>query len=218
MLLLFSDDAQFGSDTAQRLRQDGLPVVSHDPDHAPQICDKLDFSGVILDGRLHPKKFETLSEFLFQAYPDLPMAFLVSTSAAAFPCADTVITDSGREDLFNEIQAFCRNCMGRENYSTYTLQHLEETKEFTYLGYPLPLSDSEYRFLLCLFRRFPREEGISELLSEAFPCSRISRNTLWTFATRINEASRKISGLRLIRCAYGKGYRLCDGIVAQTSL
>ena len=214
MLLLFSDDVRFGGDIALRLRQDGLPVVSHDPDHALKICDKLDFSGVILDGRSHPKKFEALSESLFQAYPDLPIVFLVSPSATVFPCAATVIVDNG-VDLFHQIQAFCRHCVGRENYTTYALQHLEETKEFTYLGYPLPLSDSEYRFLLCLFRRFPREESVGDLLSEAFPSSRISGNTLWTFAARINQASRKISGLRLIRCAYGKGYRLCDGVVKQ---
>lgn len=214
MLLLFSDDVRFGSDVALRLRQNGLPVASHDPDRALQICDKLDFSGVILDGRIHPEKFEALSGSLFQVYPDLPIAFLVSPSATVFPCATTVIADGG-EDLFHQIQAFCRNCVGRENYTTYTLQHLEETKEFTYLGYPLSLSDSEYRFLLCLFRRFPKEESVGDLLSEAFPSSRISRNTLWTFAARINQASRKISGLRLIRCVYGKGYRLCDGVVTQ---
>ncbi len=215
MLLLFSDDAQFGSDTATRLREHGLPVVSHDPKFAQQICEKVDFCGVILDGRRHPQKYEALSEALFHSYPELPMAFLVRSPSSVLPHADVILFDGGSESTFDGIQAFCRRCMGRENYSTYALQHLENTKEFTYLGYPMPLSDSEYRFLLCLFRRFPKAESTDAILSEAFPNSRVSRGTLRTLAARINRSSRAISGLRLIRCAYGMGYRLCNGIAAS---
>lgn len=215
MLLLFSEDVGFGNDTARKLREKGFPVVSHDPDFALSICEKLDFSGVILDGRSHADRFERLSEQLFERYPDLPISFVTSPSSNVFPCASEMIWDSDEDALFDRIFRFCKTCMGQENYSTYALQHFDETKSFTYLGYPLPLSDYEYRFLLSLFRGAPNAVKADDILSEAFPSSRTPQSTLWTLAKRINQASKAISGLKLVQCAYGTGYRLCGGIVKQ---
>ena len=104
--------------------------------------------------------------------------------------------------------------MGAENYTTYALQYDENTRLFTYLGYPLPLSDYESRFLLCLFRNAPKAVRTDDLLSAAFPNSNTPQSTLWTLSKRINQASERISGLRLVQCAYGVGYRLCGGIIA----
>lgn len=215
MLLLFSEDVDFGNDIATELRKTGIPLVSHDPDFALSICEKLDFSGVILDGRKHSDRFERLSEQLFERYPDLPIAFLKIPSADVFPCASKIIWNHSEEHVFDQILEFCKTCIGQENYSTYALQHFEDTKSFIYLGYPLPLSDYEYRFLLSLFRGAPNAVKVDDILSEAFPASRTPQSTLWTLAKRINQASKAISGLKLVQCAYGTGYRLCGGIVKQ---
>ena len=213
MILLFSDDVRFGADTAQKLREHGLPAVSHDPDHLLSICHRLDFCGVILDGRHKPHKFELLSEQLFQQYPDAPILFLAPYQISVQPCATKTICD-GENDLWQVLLDFSKTCMGRENYATYVLQYHEDSRQFTYLGYPLNLSDYENRFLLCLFRSAPNAARTDDLLSEAFPNANTPKNTLWTLAKRINQASERISGLRLVQSVYGIGYRLCNGIVA----
>ena len=215
MILLFSDDVRFGCDMAKRLRKIGLPAVSHDPNFACQICERVDFCSVILDGRRQPHVFEMLSEQLFQHYPDLPILFLAPPSDQVFPCAAQVVRAENANRLWDDMKAFCRRCMGQENYSTYALQHRAETKQFIYLGYPLPLSDYEYRFLLCLFRNAPNATKTDILLSEAFPNAGTPKTTLWSLAKRINQASGAISGLRLIQSSYGIGYRLSDGIVGH---
>ena len=216
MILLFSDDVRFGSDTAKRLREQGLPAVSHDPDCLLSVCHRLDFCGVILDGRQNPRKFETLSEQLFQQYPDAPILFLAPVCAVIQPCASKTVCD-GRSDLWAELTRFSKACMGRENYATYALQYNEAARQFTYLGYPLNLSDYENRFLLSLFRSAPNAVRTDDLLSESFPNANTPKSTLWTLAKRINQASESISGLRLVQSVYGIGYRLCDGIVAHAT-
>ena len=85
MILFFSDDTAFGSNITERLRNQGIPAVSHDPDFAKSICEQLDFCGVILDGRQDPKRFEVLSESLFESYRELPIAFL-SLCISAHTC------------------------------------------------------------------------------------------------------------------------------------
>ena len=215
MILFFSDDTAFGSNITERLRNQGIPAVSHDPDFAKSICEQLDFCGVILDGRQDPKRFEVLSESLFESYRELPIAFLVTEPIKVFPCASRLIRASEDQTRFSELLDFCRQCMGSSDYSTFALQYNENAEKFTYLGYPLPLSDYERRFVLCLFRHAPNAVSTDVLLSSAFPKSRTPQNTLCTLAKRINQASKAISGLRLVQSVYGKGYRLCDGIVKR---
>ena len=216
MILLFSDDVQFGNDTARALRGQGLPVVSHDPDLLPQICRHADFCGVILDGRHTPLRFEQLSEKLFADYPDAPVLFLTQPGVSVYPCAlKTACLDHGVDPL-QVLHRFCRDCMGEENYATYALQHDGRAHSFTYLGYPLPLSDYEYRLLLCLFRNAPHAVRTDDLLSNAFPNGSTPRHTLWTLVKRINQSAQRISGLRLVQSVYGTGYRLSDGIVARS--
>ncbi|MBR7098755.1 MAG: hypothetical protein IKC59_05005 [Clostridia bacterium] len=217
MILIFSDDADFGSSLAARLRELEIPASSHDPDFADRVCECLDFNGVILDGRTHEADYVALSERLFGRYPDLPIAFLMRPNAKIFPCASHPIRITEAVPLFDLLSDFSRTCVGSMDYRTFALWHCSETKEFTYLGYPLPLSDYEHRFLLCLFRHAPEAVSTDELLSTAFPNTCTPHSTLWTLAKRINQASKAISGLKLVQCAYGKGYRLCDGIVKKQS-
>ncbi len=213
MLLLFSDNAQFGSQLAKDLRQEGISVSSHDPDFAESVCERIDFCGVILDGRHRPREFAELSQKLFLSYPDLPIAFLTETTPSIFPCASRILFSRNDEQMFDSVLTFCRDCMGEENYATFALQHSPEDATFTYLGYPLSLSDYEYRLLLCLFRHAPNAVNTDELLSTAFPSAQTPQSTLSTMVKRINDAARSISGLKLVQSVYGKGYRLCDGIV-----
>jgi DNA-binding response OmpR family regulator len=213
MLLLFSDDAAFGNEVARRLREIGFPVVSHDPDFAESVCHELDFSGVILDGRQQAKRFAELSERLLAHDPELPLAFLRDPKDSIFPAATKVIHVKSPETDFRALLDFCQSCMGCEDYSTFTLQHHPEEKQFTYLGYPLTLTDYEYRFLLCLLRNAPTVVRADVLLSEAFSDNRAPQSTLRTLASRINQAAQAVSGLRLVQSVYGKGYRLCDGIM-----
>ena len=213
MLLLFSDNTQFGSHLAAALRREGISVSSHDPDFAESICERIDFCGVILDGRQKPREFAELSQKLFLAYPDLPIAFLTETPPSYFPCASRILISKTVEQTFDSVLKFCRDCMGEENYTTFALQHSQEDASFTYLGYSLALSDYEYRLLLCLFRHAPNAVNTDELLSTAFPNAQTPQSTLSTMVKRINDAARCISGLKLVQSIYGKGYRLCDGIV-----
>ena len=213
MLLLFSDNAKFGSELTKDLRQSGIAIASYDPDFAESVCERIDFCGVILDGRHKTREFAELSQRLFLTYPDLPIAFLAESTPTVFPCASRILLPKDIDELFVSVLEFCRDCMGEENYATFALQHLPETESFTYLGYPLDLSDYEYRLLLCLFRHAPKMVSTDELLSTAFPSAHTPLSTLSTIAKRINDASRAISGLKLVQSVYGKGYRLCDGIV-----
>ena len=213
MLLLFSDNAEFGSQLAKALRQDGIAIASHDPDFAESVCKRIDFCGVILDGRQKPREFAELSQKLFLTYPDLPIAFLTQTALSVFPCATRILFPKDSEQLFDSVLEFCRDCMGEENYATFALQHSQKTESFTYLGYPLTLSNYEHRLLLCLFRHAPQAVGTDELLSTAFPNAHTPQGTLSTMVKRINDAAKRISGLKLVQSVYGKGYRLCDGIV-----
>ena len=213
MLLLFSDNAEFGSRLAEALRQEGITVASHDPDFAESVCERIDFCGVILDGRHRMREFAELSQKLFLTYPDLPIAFLTESTPSAFPCASRILFSGDFEQIFDSVQSFCRDCIGEENYATFALQHSARTSSFTYLGYPLSLSDYEYRLLLCLFRHAPEAVSTDELLSGVFPSARTPQSTLSTMAKRINDAAKRISGLKLVQSVYGKGYRLCDGIV-----
>ena len=215
MILIFSDDVRFGADTAKKLREQSLPAVSHDPDCLLSVCHRLDFCGVILDGRRKPREFEGLSEQLFERYPDAPVLFLAPAREVIQPCAAKTVCD-GEVDLWREVLDFSKTCMGREDYATYALQYSETTRQFTYLGYPLNLSDYENRFLLSLFRCAPNAVRTDDLLSEAFPNANTPKSTLWTLAKRINQAAEEISGLRLVQSVYGVGYRLCDGIVARS--
>lgn len=218
MILIFSDDADFGSGLAARLRELEIPAASHDPDFAEQVCECLDFNGLILDGRTRAASYEVLSKHLFEKYPDLPIAFLMLPNANVYPCASHLIRVTDAVPLFDRLSEFSRACVGSMDYRTFALWHCAETKEFIYLGYPLPLSDYEHRFLLCLFRRAPEAVSTDELLSTAFPNARTPHSTLWTLAKRINQASKAISGLKLVQCVYGKGYRLCDGIVKKQTV
>ncbi len=213
MLLLFSDNAQFGNHLAGALRREGIAISSHDPDFAESICERIDFCGVILDGRGKPREFAELSQKLFLAYPDLPIAFLTEATPSVFPCATRILFSKDDEQIMDSALRFCRDCMGEENYATFALRHSREDASFTYLGYPLSLSDYEYRLLLCLFRHAPNTVTTDELLSTAFPNAKTPKSTLSTMVKRINDAARCISGLRLVQSVYGKGYRLCDGIV-----
>ena len=213
MLLLFSDNAQFGSQLARALRKEGIAIASHDPDFALTICERIDFCGVILDGRCKTRDFAELSQKLFLTYPDLSIAFLTKSIPEPFPCASRILFQKSDQELFESVLAFCRDCMGDENYVTFALQHSQERADFTYLGYPLSLSDYEYRLLLCLFRQAPKAVNTDELLSTVFPSAHTPQTTLSTMVKRINDAARSISGLKLVQSVYGKGYRLCDGIV-----
>ena len=218
MLLLFSDNAQFGGQLAQSLRQKGIAIASHDPDFAESVCERIDFCGIVLDGRRKTREFAELSQKLFLTYPDLPIAFLTETTSSVFPCASRILFSEDSKQLFESVLEFCQDCMGEENYTTFALQHAQKAEAFTYLGYPLRLSDYEYRVLLCLFRHAPRFVTTDELLSTAFPSARTPQNTLSITVKRINDAAKAISGLKLVQSVYGKGYRLCDGIVrAETS-
>ena len=217
MLLLFSDNAQFGSHLAKSLREVGIAIASHDPDFAESVCERVDFCGVILDGRNQSREFAELSQRLFLAYPDLPIAFLTETIPTTFPCASRILFLKDEQQIFESVLGFCRECMGEENYATFALQHSQKDAAFTYLGYPLSLSDYEYRLLLCLFRHAPKAVSTDELLSTIFPSAHTPQSTLSTLAKRINEAARSISGLKLVQSVYGKGYRLCDGIVRKST-
>ncbi len=218
MLLLFSDNAQFGAQLAYSLRQAGIAVSSNDPDFAESICEKIDFCGVILDGRRKSREFAELSQRLFLTYPDLPIAFLTEATPSVFPCASRILFSRDGDELFDSVLSFCRDCMGEENYATFALQHSQERAAFTYLGYPMSLSDYEYRLLLCLFRHAPKVVSADELLSSAFPNAHTPQGTLSTMVKRINDAAKSISGLRLVQAVYGKGYRLCDGIVRAKAI
>ena len=217
MLLLFSDNTQFGSHLAEALRREGIAISSHDPDFAESVCDRMDFCGVILDGRHRSREFAELSQRLFLTYPDLPIAFLTETIPASFPCASRILFSGDEQQLFESVRDFCRECMGEENYATFALQHSPQDTAFTYLGYPLVLSDYEYRLLLYLFRHAPNAVSTDELLSTVFPSAHTPLHTLSTMAKRINDAARNISGLRLVQSVYGRGYRLCDGIVRSST-
>ena len=217
MLLLFSDNAQFGSHLAKSLREAGITIASHDPDFAEPVCERVDFCGVILDGRNQSREFAELSQRLFLSYPDLPIAFLTETIPTTFPCASRILFLKDEQQIFESVLSFCRECMGEENYATFALQHSPKDAAFTYLGYPLALSDYEYRLLLCLFRHAPKAVSTDELLSTVFPSAHTPQNTLSTMAKRINDAARSISGLKLVQSVYGKGYRLCDGIVRKST-
>ena len=214
MFLLFTDDIAFGKEIAYRLRLEDFWVTLHDPDLALSICDRVDFGGVILDGRQNPRRMEALSEALIRQYPELPLAFLSRYGDSVLPYATRVIRIQANSEILPALMDFCQTYMlSQSDYSTYALQYNKSRKEFTYLGYPLPLSDYERRFLLCLFRCAPSYEKTDVLLSVAFPDSQTPRTTLCTLSSRINKLSKSISGLRLIQTEYGKGYRLCGGIV-----
>lgn len=217
MTLIFSDDADFGLSVAYDLREKRIFAIAYPCEIALTVSDRLDFGCVILDGRQHPPQAEALSEELFLRYPELPLCYLASTKGTPSPHASAVIRTDDPALLTEEIYRFCREIPGIcESYSTFALQYDHESDRFTYLGYPLKLSNAERRLLRCVLHYAPQTAPTELILSTAFAGTRTTRASLATIAGHVNQAARAISGHSLIKAVRSQGYCLCGGILPPT--
>jgi len=127
--------------------------------------------------------------------------------------ADAPLSSEHPEELLR----FCLEHGYSTHAETYALQADAITLQVIYLGYPLPLTPSEARVLIHLFRRAPAVASADEISSVCFPRQGITLSRLTNLASSINRKAKAISGLCLIRSARGKGYRLAEGILRAIS-
>ena len=86
-----------------------------------------------------------------------------------------------------------------------------------YMGLSMTLSPSEYRVLHCIFYHSPRPTSTALLTSLLANEGAKNESALGVLIHRINQKAAEVDPRPLIVNEYGKGYRLRNGIGAETS-
>ena len=216
MLLFLTENRTFGIGMTELLLRRGILTLWAKHDAGAALCGRWDVCGAVLDGQEDLRSAEAVCAALRQSEPDMPIALLLPAGAIASCDADRLIRESGQDAMLREIASFCTGTCGwRTQMSTYALTIGESPAETRYLGYPLRLAQRELSILRFLFYRAPQTVTSAELLSVCFPENTQRAANLSVQIGRINRRAEEAAGLPLIESVYGKGYRLCGGIVKK---
>lgn len=214
MLLLLTANRAFGIRMSVDLLRRGILPLWAAPGAGLWLCRQHDTCGAVLDGRNGLPRIERICAALRRENPDMPIALLLPDGAVAAGAPDRLIRQCADADILRETVAFCTEVCGwRARMSTYALTVGETPEETRYLGYPLRLAPRELCILRFLFFRAPGTVSAFELLSVCFPENTQRAANLAVQIGNINRRAREVAGLPLIENVYGKGYRLCGGIV-----
>ena len=213
MLLFLTDRKQIGLTLTRGLTAEGIPVLQTGLETGMYLCRERPTSAVLIDGIPNAEEAVSLCLRLRGECHDLPIALILPEHCVADTVADRVIRRSGPEELMAEVRRFCETCGWQPRLSTFTLFLDENPADSALLGYRLPLSPREHQILRFLFFRAPELVSRKELLSVCFPEGSQKAENLTVQINHINRKARMIGGISLIKGVYGKGYKLCDGIV-----
>lgn len=214
MLLFLTDDRSFGIRMANRLLSCGILTLRAAHDAGISLCAARDVGGLVSDGRDQVSSSVQICETLIDTYPELPAALILPPRVTVETRASRLIRQTDEDEIFREIQTFCTECCGwKPGLTTYALSVGKTPEQTRFLGYPLDLSPKELAILRFLFYRAPKTVGADELLSVCFPENTQRAANLAVQIHRINRRALASAGLPLIESVYGKGYRLCGGIV-----
>lgn len=213
MLLFLTDRKQIGLALTRGLTAVGIPVLQTGLETGMYLCRERPTSAVLIDGVPNAEEAVELCVRFRNECRELPIALILPDDCIADTVADRVIRRSSPEELMSEVRLFCETCGWQPRLSTFTLFLNETPADSRLLGYRLPLSPREHQILRFLFFRAPELVSREELLSVCFPEGSQKAENLTVQINHINRKARHVGGISLIESVYGKGYKLCDGIV-----
>ena len=214
MLLLISDRTEVRHALVREISSMGIFSFDAPLETGAFYCDKKDTGGVLLDCVEHTERATALCMTLRKAYPELPIAVIVSLEDCPELLADRILRDADVELLSADVADFYqKTCQWQaDSLSSFSLTVGRNPEETLYMGYPLPLSQTEHRILRCLFYRSPHLTSAIDLMSLCYPLGEQSISNLAVQIRRINERAAKIDPRPLIVNVYGKGYVLRDDL------
>ncbi len=214
MLLLISDRTEMRHALVRRLSSIGIFSFDAPLETGAFYCDKKDTGGVLLDCVEHAKRAKALCMTLRETYPELPIAVIVSKDDCPDLPVDRILRDTDAELLSADVADFYqRICQWQADcLSSFALTVGRTPEETLYMGYPLPLSQTEHTILRCLLYRFPHLTSSDDLMSLCYPLGGQSLSNLAVQIRRINERAAKIDPRPLIVNVYSKGYRLREDL------
>ncbi|MBQ7173325.1 MAG: winged helix-turn-helix domain-containing protein [Clostridia bacterium] len=215
MLLLATDRPSFGKDLTARLEAAGVYLFRVPLETALFYAHKKDTGGAILDGALELQKAEALCKSLKEAYPELPVALLLTPKGTPDAPADRLIRETSPDAVFDEALEFAVKICGFRTspLSTFHLYVGNDRSDVLYKGYRLPLSQKEYELLRILFYRAPNWTSADDLMELLYPDGSRKISTLFAHISHINKKVKACGEPPLILCRKGLGYRLCDTVL-----
>ncbi len=178
------------------------------------LCERLDTCGVAIDGRRALASAESVIAELQERYPELPIALILPPAITVDIRAARLIRAKAGEEVAEELLTFCRElCNWRPILSTHALTVGPRAEDCRYLGYPLPTAPRERYILRFLFFRAPKTVSEEELLSVCFPENTQRAANLSVQIARLNRKATEAAGMPIVESVYGRGYRLCGGIL-----
>lgn len=214
MLVFITDRRDFGRTVSAILRKKGIFLIQCPLEVALFTCERYDTGGVILDAVKDLSLAERVCDQLRQTYPPMPIAVIASAEQCPSLPADRILRDIGDTSrLADDAEHFyCVDCgWNVPVFSFYYLSMGVDPDSTVYMGYPLHLSPTEHMLLRCLFYRYPRLTSVDELLTLCFDRAQNAAN-LSVHISNINRRAAQLDPRPLIVNAYGKGYRLRDGL------
>ena len=178
------------------------------------LCEEKEVSGVILDGVNDLSAATTLCAALRKSYAEMPIAVVLDAQAVPDMQADRLIRT--RDELpVDEVLDFCRDVMRCERMvlSTRQLYITANADDTRYLGYPLRLSESEHRLLLCLTYLAPRVVSADDLRHLCDPLGQHSAKSLAVRISAINQKAKEIHPRMLICNTFRRGYSLNNEVM-----
>ena len=215
MLILVTERKAARRDLIAHLKANGVYSFVCTYEAAEVLCKNKDTGGVVLDCISNLPRAEALCANLRAAYPEMPIAAIVSPLAVPNMEINRLIRISPVIDLFDDILDFCiRTCGWRTaRMTTYTLTVGNTPEETYYMGYPLKLSSREHEILRCLFYRAPRVTSKSDLMELCYPDGGESLGNIVVQIHAINQKASLIDPRPLVINERLAGYRLRDGIL-----
>ena len=209
MLAFITDSPSHKQLLSHTLLASGIFHYVTDLSNGLTLCDEKEIGGVLLDAHENLRTATMLCATLRARYPEMPIAVLLDEQAVPNMAADRLIRSSG-EILVQEVVEFCHTLMGREHQilSTRQLYITEDPNDTRYLGYPLHLSESEHRLLLCLTYLAPRVAAADELQKLCDPQAIHSAKSLTVRISAINQKAKTIHPRTLVRNIFKRGYVL----------
>ena len=209
MLALLTDSPRYQETLSPTLLHNAIFHYVSALDQGLSVCEKKEISGVILDGVNDPSAATALCAALRGRYAEMPIAVILDDQVVPDVQADRLIRTKGTLPV-DEVLDFCCSVMGRKRtiLSTRQLYITENADDTRYLGYPLLLSESEHRLLLCLTYLAPRVVSADELQRLCDPLGQHSAKSLAVRISAINQKAKEIHPRALICNTFKRGYRL----------
>ena len=214
MLALLTDSPSQRQLLSPTLLRNGIFHYVSTLDQGLALCEGKEISGVVLDGVSDLLAATALCAALRRRYTEIPIAVLLDEQAIPDMQADCLIRV--REDLpIDEVLHFCHGMLGCERMilSTRQLYITPDPDDTRYLGYPLRLSESEHRLLLCLTYLAPRVTSAKDLCRLCDPLALHSSKALAVRISAINQKAKEIHPRMLICNTFRRGYSLNNEVM-----